>query len=126
MITLYDGIDIRITEEHPNGAAFTSPPYPLLDAIDCTVTEERNGQFSLVMRYPIGAQYSEKIVPDAIITARPNPNAGEEPFRIYEIEQVIEGVITARANHLVYDLDGLSVGMPDATMGNGARNYIRS
>ena len=126
MITLYDGIDIRITEEHPNGAAFTSPPYPLLDAIDCTVTEERNGQFSLVMRYPIGAQYSEKIVPDAIITARPNPNAGEEPFRIYEIEQVIEGVITARANHLVYDLDGLSVGMPDANQRWGTAQGITS
>ena len=114
MITLYEGIDIRITAEHPNGAAFTSPPYPLLDAIDCTITEERNGQFSLVMRYPIGAQYSEKIIPDAIIMATPRPNAGEEPFRIYEIEQVIEGVVTARANHLVYDLDGLSVGLPDA------------
>lgn len=112
MITLYEGINIRGNGGLNPSAVFTSQPYPLLDAIDCTVTEERNGQFSLVMRYPIGAQYSEKIIPDAIIMATPRPNAGEEPFRIFEIEQVIEGVVTARANHLVYDLDGLSFGYP--------------
>ena len=112
MITLYEGINIEGNTYPDPSAIFTSPPYPLLDAIDCTVTEERNGQFSLVMRYPIGAQYWEKIVPDAIIMATPNPNAGEEPFRIYEIEQVIEGIVTARANHLVYDLDGLSTSKP--------------
>lgn len=112
MITLYEGINIRGDGSLNPSAVFTSQPYPLLDAIDCTVTEERNGQFSLVMRYPIGAKYSEKIVPDAIIMATPRPNAGEEPFRIFEIEQVIEGVVTARANHLVYDLDGLSFGYP--------------
>ena len=102
MITLYDGIT---TTSSP--ATFTSMPYPLVDAIDCTVTEERNGQFSLVMRYPIGGTYWTKIVPDAIIMADPRPNADPEPFRIYEIEQVIEGVVTARANHIVYDLDGI-------------------
>ena len=112
MITLYEGINIRGDGSLNPSAVFTSQPYPLLDAIDCTVTEERNGQFSLVMRYPIGAQYSDKIIPDAIIMATPRPNAGEEPFRIFEIEQVIEGVVTARANHLVYDLDGLSFGYP--------------
>ena len=112
MITLYEGINIRGNGGLNPSAVFTSQPYPLLDAIDCTVTEERNGQFSLVMRYPIGAQYSDKIIPDAIIMATPRPNAGEEPFRIFEIEQVIEGVVTARANHLVYDLDGLSFGYP--------------
>lgn len=102
MITLYEGIT---TTSSP--ATFTSMPYPLVDAIDCTVTEERNGQFSLVMRYPIGGTYWTKIIPDAIIMADPRPNADPEPFRIYEIEQVIDGVVTARANHIVYDLDGI-------------------
>lgn len=112
MITLYEGINIRGDGSLNPSATFTSDPFPLLDAIDCVVTEERNGQFSLVLRYPIGAKYSEKIIPDAIIMATPRPNAGVEPFRIFEIEQVIEGVVTARANHLVYDLDGLSFGYP--------------
>lgn len=102
MITLYDGIT---TTTSP--ATFTGLPFPLNDVIDCTVTEERNGQFSLAMRYPIGGAYWAKIIPDAIIMASPRPNADPEPFRIYEIEQVIEGVVTARANHIVYDLDGL-------------------
>lgn len=118
MITLYEGINIRGDGTPNPSAIFTSDPYPLLDVIDCVVTEERNGQFSLVLRYPIGAQYSDKIIPDAVIMATPRPNAGEEPFRIFEIEQVIEGVITARANHLVYDLDGLSFGLPNDRFGS--------
>lgn len=124
MITLYEGINTRASFTPPYGGSFTSEPYPLIDVIDCIVTEERNGQFSLVMRYPIGAKYADKIVPDAIIMATPRPNAGEEPFRIYEIEQVIEGVVTARANHLVYDLDGLSVGMPDSSWRYGGAQGI--
>ena len=103
MITLYEGI---VTTTNP--ATFTGMPYPLIDAIDCTVTEERNGQFSLVVRYPIGAQYWEKIIPDAIIMAEPRKGADAEPFRIYEIEQVLDGIITARANHIVYDLCGIA------------------
>lgn len=105
MITLYEGIN-DLT------ATFTSLPYPLNDAIDCTITEERNGQFSLVMRYPIGAPYWDKLLPDAIIMATPRPNASEEPFRIFEIEQIIDGIVTVRAYHIVYDLDGYSILQP--------------
>lgn len=112
MIFLYDGINIEGNGGFNPSATFTSDPYPLLDVISCTVTEERNGQFAVVMQYPIGAQYADKIKPDAVIMAQPRPNADVEPFRIYQIEQVISGVVTARANHLVYDLDGLTVGLP--------------
>lgn len=112
MIVLYEGINIEGNGGFYPSATFTSDPFPLLDAISCTVTEERNGQFSLDLQYPIGSQYWEKIIPDAVIMASPRPNAGVEPFRIYEIRQVIDGIVTARANHLVYDLDGLSIGLP--------------
>lgn len=115
MIVLYEGINIQGNGGVNPSATFTSDPFPLLDAIDCTVTEERNGQFSLLLSYPIGAQYWEKIIPDAVIMASPRPNADVEPFRIYEIRQVIDGIVTARANHLVYDLDGLSIGAPQQT-----------
>ena len=115
MIFLYEGINIRGDGSPNPSATFTSDSYPLLDVIDCTVTEERNGQFSLVLNYPIGAQYWNKIIPDAIIMASPRPETGVEPFRIYEIRQIIDGIITARANHLVYDLDGLSIGTPQQT-----------
>ena len=102
MITLYASRDMSTGQ-------LTGTPHPLVDVIDCTVTEERNGMFALTMRYPICADYSSMLVPDAIIMATPRPNADPEPFRIYEIEQVIEGVTTVRANHIVYDLDGTGV-----------------
>lgn len=102
MISLYEYRD-------PTTGVLTNGAYPLLDAIDCTVTEQRNGMFELVMRYPLKAQYADMLIPDAIIMATPRPNAAEEPFRIVTIEQVIEGVITVRANHIVYDLDGSGV-----------------
>lgn len=102
MITLYETRDMSTGQ-------LTGTPRPLVDVIDCTVTEERNGMFALTMRYPIGADYSSMLVPDAIIMATPRPNADPEPFRIYEIEQVIEGITTVRANHIVYDLDGTGV-----------------
>ena len=102
MITLYETRDMSTGQ-------LTGTPRQLEDVIDCTVTEERNGMFALTMRYPIGADYSSMLVPDAIIMATPRPNADPEPFRIYEIEQIIEGVVTVRANHIVYDLDGTGV-----------------
>lgn len=111
-IYLYDGINISGNGGLNPSATFTSDPYELYDVLDCVVTEERNGQFNLVLKYPIGASYWEKILPDAIIMASPRPGADVEPFRIVEIEQVLAGVLTARANHLVYDLDGLSFGYP--------------
>ena len=114
MIYLYDGINIEGNGGLNPSATFTSDPFPLVDTIDCVVTEERNGQFSLVLRYPINATNSSRIVPDAILMVTPRPNASVEPFRIYDIEQDITGVVTARAYHLVYDLDGLSIGMPSS------------
>ena len=102
MITLYASRDMSTGQ-------LTGTPHNLVDVIDCTVTEERNGMFALTMRYPIGADYSFLLVPDAIIVATPRPDADPEPFRIYEIEQIIEGVVTVRANHIVYDLDGTGV-----------------
>ena len=115
MIYLYDGINIEGNGGQNPSAKFTSGAYMLPDAISCVVTEERNGQFSLVLQYPIGAVNWAKLVPDAIIMATPRPNADVEPFRIYEIQQVIDGIVTARANHLVYDLDGLNIVSPAST-----------
>lgn len=112
MIYLYEGINVEGNGGQNPSATFTSGAYELPDAISCTVTEERNGQFSLVLQYHIGGLYWEKIIPDAVIMATPRPDAGVEPFRIYEIRQVLDGIVTARANHLVYDLDGLNIASP--------------
>jgi phage-related protein len=115
VIYLYDGINIEWHGGQDHGATFTSGAYMLPDTISCVVTEERNGQFSLVLQYPIGGVNWAKIIPDAVIMSTPRPDASVEPFRIYEIQQVLDGIVTARANHLVYDLDGLNIASPATT-----------
>lgn len=102
MIELYES-------RSPSTGELVNGPYPLLDATDCIVTEERNGLFNLTMTYPVRAKYSDMLIPDAIVMATPRPSANPEPFRISTIEQVIEGVLTVRANHIAYDLDGTGV-----------------
>lgn len=85
---------------------------PLPDALACAVQEVRNGAFCLEMTYPFDGQNAEAIAVNAVLMVQPRPNAENEPFRIYEIEQTIKGIMKIRANHLVYDLDGrIALGM---------------
>lgn len=44
-----------------------------------------------------------------IIVAKPNPYATPQPFRIYSISKPINGLITVNAQHISYDLSGVSV-----------------
>lgn len=44
-----------------------------------------------------------------IIVAKPNPYATPQPFRIYSISKPIDGLITVNAQHISYDLSGVSV-----------------
>lgn len=51
----------------------------------------------------------EEIKFDRIIVAKPNPYATPQPFRIYSISKPIDGLITINAQHISYDLSGVSV-----------------
>lgn len=82
---------------------------PLSDALSCSVHEIRNGLFDLTLTYPVNGLNAQEIVPNAIIKAVPRPGADWEPFRIYEVQRTLNGVMTARANHIAYDLDGAIV-----------------
>ena len=79
---------------------------PLPDAISCEVTEQRNGAFCATMQHPFRTDAGAQIDVNTILMLRPRPGAANEPFRVYEIDQTIQGVLTARANHIAYDLDG--------------------
>lgn len=50
-----------------------------------------------------------------IIVAKPNPYATPQPFRIYSISKPINGLITVNAQHISYDLSGVSVSPFSAT-----------
>lgn len=81
----------------------------LTDAISPHVVEERNGEFTFEMQYPIDGQHYEEIVMRSIILAKPNPQQQAQPFRVYRITKPINGVVTISANHLRYDLEGVPV-----------------
>lgn len=83
----------------------------LTDAITCTITEERNGLYELVMQYPItGIRYNE-ITVDRIIYAEPYQLGNWQAFRIYKISRPINGIVTINAEHISYLLNKI-VAMP--------------
>lgn len=77
----------------------------LVDAISCTVTEERNGPYELAMEYPISGLHYEDIAVDRIIFAEPFQQGDWQPFRIYKIGRSIGGVVTINAEHISYMLN---------------------
>lgn len=81
----------------------------LTDTIECYITEERNGSFEGVLRYPItGVHYSD-IALRSIIVAKPNFTDDPQPFRVYDISKPLNGIVTIRFRHISYDLSGYPV-----------------
>ena len=81
----------------------------LPDAISPHVVEERNGEFTFEMQYPIDGEHFDEIGMRSIILAKPNPQQNPQPFRVYRITKPINGIVTVFANHLRYDLAGVPV-----------------
>lgn len=80
----------------------------LKDCTFCEVTEERNGAFECVLKYPItGAMYKE-ICLERLIKAKPNDAANDQVFRIYRVTTPINGQITVYAQHISYDLSNIA------------------
>ena len=101
-----------------NETSFTSFGIGALkDTTSCLVTEERNGTYELVLKYPItGSLYSE-ISKERIVRVQVNDNKSIQAFRIYRITAPISGIVTIYAQHISYDLSGVSV-MPFTLTGN--------
>lgn len=95
----------------------------LTDAISCTVTEERNGQYELHMEYPIDGHLMEEITYSRIIYAIPADNKAAQPFRIYRISKPLSGVVEIDAEHISYQMMHIPVigftatGLADALTG---------
>lgn len=80
----------------------------LTEATSCKVVEERNGEYELVLDYPITGKRYNSIKLRAVIVAKPNPFSYPQPFRIYSISKPINGIVTINAAHISYDLSGFS------------------
>lgn len=82
---------------------------PLSDAVSCKVVEERNGSYELTMKYPKNGIHFEDIGLNKIIFAIPSPYRDAQPFRIYKMSTPMNGAVTIYAQHISYDLSGVSV-----------------
>lgn len=81
----------------------------LRDAISAKVTQELNGPYELTLQYPLSGIHAESIADRCIILAKPDPVTDPQPFRIYRINPVSNGVITSYARHIAYDTMGIPV-----------------
>lgn len=81
----------------------------LSDAISCTVTEARNGEYELQLEYPLNGIHYGDIANRCVVTAKPNPYDDPQPFRIYRITRPLGGRVTLYAQHISYDLSGATV-----------------
>ena len=111
MLLLYPSTETAFTD---NGLGALS------DAISCQVTEARNGEYELSLAYPITGIHYNEIKARCIITAKPNPYADPQPFRIYRITRPLGGRVTIYAQHISYDLSGVTVSPFTASSVTGA------
>ncbi|MBQ2150009.1 MAG: phage tail protein, partial [Bacteroidales bacterium] len=88
----------------------------LADAISCTVTEERNGQYELHMEYPLDGQLIEEIQYNRIVFATPADSKNPQPFRIYRISKPLSGVVEVDAEHISYQMSHIPI-MPYTAQG---------
>ena len=85
---------------------------PLVDAISCLITEERNGEYTLAMEYPRTGRWAEELIVDRIILAQPYDNAtNAQPFRIIEVSFDLNGNMIVQAEHISYQLNNYIVGI---------------
>lgn len=97
---LYDAME---TDFSHNGIGILS------DCISCEVTEERNGEFELVMKYPASGIHFSSITDRAIIKAKANQSNTMQLFRVYARSKPLNGIVTVSAEHISYDLSGIPV-----------------
>ena len=90
---------------YANETSFTSLGIgALADSTSCQVTEERNGPYELVLKYPVKGFLYNELKKDRIIKAKPNDTSNPQAFRIYRITVPINGIVTVYAQHISYDL----------------------
>ena len=112
----------------PNGETdFTSNGLGrLADAVDCTVWEERNGAYELVMTYPVTGVHFDEIRHSRIIYAEPADGKRAQPFRIYSIGKPLNGLTEIKAEHSSYQMSHIPVEPFTAQSVTGALQTLKS
>ena len=81
----------------------------LSDCVSCLVTEEANGLFELSMKYPMTGIHFESIKDRSIIKAKADHFREPQLFRVYGKSKPMSGIVSVMAEHISYDLSGISV-----------------
>lgn len=98
----------------------------LSDAITCYVDEERNGQYELVMEYPVDGLHFSDITHSTYIKAIPADGKDPQPFRVYNISKPINGKCTIKAEHISYRLSDIPTEPFEATSAAAALEGLRT
>ena len=78
----------------PNTTGFSSFGLGVLtDTAACEVTEERNGVFECLLKYPVSGQLYGLITKECVIKAKSNDTATDQAFCIYRITKPLKGPV---------------------------------
>lgn len=83
---------------------FTRNGLGTLDPVSCVVTEERNGLYELECVVPDTSPHFSDIENGCILRVIPFDDGSMQAFRIYKINEAINGLVTLYARHITYDL----------------------
>ena len=81
----------------------------LSDILSCKCTEVLNGEYEIELQAPKDGNHVSDILVNCVIKVKPNYEDDPQPFRIYSVEQDIDGLIVAKAAHISYDTSGIPV-----------------
>lgn len=76
----------------------------LRDLTECTVTEERNGEFVLIAKILVTSKMYSEVKKDRIIFAKANDSDDGQPFRIEKIGTPLNDEVEIEAVHISYQL----------------------
>ena len=76
----------------------------LENVISATVEEERNGNFELIVSYPINDDLYLSLEKENIIVANANDTLKDQKFVIYKVSNYMQNQITVYARHISFDL----------------------
>lgn len=82
----------------------------LVDCWNCIAETTLNGDYELSFNYPADSWCFDKLIPNNIVFATNSKNGNPQPYRIYRVTKVINGVVTVYARHRAQaDLSGIPV-----------------
>ena len=96
----------------------------LKDVVSCTVSEELNGAYELLMEYPVFGEHFSEIKLGKLILAEVAPRKQSEPFSIYKISKPLNGIVTINAEHISYRLSYIPVSPFTASTCSSALNGL--